>query len=267
MKIFKIKPEILFLLLIGMCAIFAPVLIKTKSIGALIAPHALLIVIGGTLCAGCIGFSTKEIFRAFVSLKSLFFKKDREEILYIADELVEMAKISRANGVLALREYRDYIRHPFLLNALNCALEENDTKTLEENLRLMSFLENKNDFKNVEIFEELGGYAPTFGILGAIIGLIQISTVNTQSQALLSGIATAFIATVYGVGSANLIFLPVAQKLKNLLEEKLFEHEVIISGILDIANMQSSVVVSEKLNKILVKNEIQNKGRVIPFAA
>ena len=83
----------------------------------------------------------------------------------------------------------------------------------------------------------------------------------------MSGIATAFIATVYGVGSANLIFLPVAQKLKNLLEEKLFEHEVIISGILDIANMQSSVVVSEKLNKILVKNEIQNKGREIPFAA
>ena len=263
----KIKPEIIFVMILGMLAIFAPVIIKTKSISALVAPHALLIVLGGTLCAGCIAFSTKEIIKAFCSLKSLFIAKNNHELLYIADELVEMAKISRAKGVLALREYSEYIRNPFLYNALKTALEETDIKALEENLRMMSFYENKNDFKNMEIFEELGGYAPTFGMLGAIIGLIQISTVNTNPQALLSGIATAFIATIYGVGVANLVFLPIAKKLKNNLNEKLFEQEIIISGIIDIANMQSSIVIGEKLDRILRENEISRKGKVIPFAA
>lgn len=267
MRTSKIKPEILIILAIGIIAIFAPVIIKTKSISTLIVPHALFIVIGGTLCAGCIGFSAKEIINAFASLKTLFVEKSKQELYNTADEIVEMAKISRSKGKLALQEYIDFIKNPFLANSLKYILEEDNVKTVEENLRLMSYYENKNDFKNIEIFEELGGYAPTFGILGAIIGLIQISTVNTDPQTLLSGIATAFIATVYGVGSANLIFLPIAKKLKNILNDKLFEHETIISGVIDIANMQSSIVVSEKLDKMLMENGIAKKENVIPFVA
>lgn len=267
MRTSKYKFETLFIILLGLFALFAPVILKTKSLSYLIAPHALLIVVGGTLCAGCISFSMREITGAFLSLKSLFVIKDSQRLINIADELIELAKISRAKGILALGEIADFIQDSFLRKAVKNMLEEPDTRALEDALRLVSFYENKKEFKNVEIFEELGGYAPTFGMLGAVVGLIQISATNADPKALLAGIATAFIATIYGVGSANLIFLPLAKKLKNNLDEKLLEQEIVISSILDIASMQSSIIISEKLERILLENNIIRGGKVIPFAA
>lgn len=265
MKTSKKGLELIFILLAGMVALFAPVILKTKSLSYIIAPHAFLIVIGGTICAICISFSIKELISAFCSLKSLFVVQHKD-LTILADDILELAKIARSKGLLAINEVIDYIQNPFLQKAARNLVEETDVKTLEENLRLMCFYENKDDFKNVEIFEEMGGYAPTFGMIGAVMGLIQISALSSDPKALLGGIATAFIATVYGVGSANLIFLPIAKKLKNILNEKLLEQEIIISSILDIANMQSSVIISEKLNKIINANTI-SEGKVIPFAA
>ena len=265
MKTSKKGLELIFILFAGMVALFAPVILKTKSLSYIIAPHAFLIVIGGTICAICISFSIKELMSAFCSLKSLFVFENKDMTL-LADDILELAKIARAKGLLALNEVIDYIQNPFLKKAASSLVEDDDPKTLEENLRLMCFYENKDDFKNVEIFEEMGGYAPTFGMIGAVMGLIQISAVSSDPKALLGGIATAFIGTVYRVGSANLIFLPIAKKLKNNLNEKLLEQEIIISSILDIANMQSSVIISEKLNKIINANTI-SEGKVIPFAA
>lgn len=265
MRTSKYGCELLFVLIAGVIALFAPVIVKTKSLSYIIAPHAFLIVIGGTICAICISFSIKELINAFYSLKSIFIFQNKDMTI-LADDILELAKIARAKGILALNEVVDYISNPFLQRAARNLTEENNVKNLEENLRLMSFYDNRNDFKNIEIFEEMGGYAPTFGMIGAVMGLIQISAVSSDPKALLGGIATAFIATVYGVGSANLIFLPIAKKLKNILDEKLLEQEIIISSILDIANEQSSIVISEKLNKILSVNTI-SEGKVIPFVA
>ena len=265
MKTSKYGFELIFVLFAGMIALFAPVILKTKSLSYIIAPHAFLIVIGGTICAICISFSMKELLNAFCSLKSLFVVQHKD-LTILADDILELAKIARSKGLLAINEVIDYIQNPFLQKAARNLIEETDVKTLEENLRLMCFYDNKDDFKNVEIFEEMGGYAPTFGMIGAVMGLIQISAVSSDPKALLGGIATAFIATVYGVGSANLIFLPIAKKIKNILDEKILEQEIIISSILDIANMQSSIVISEKLNKIINTNTI-SEGKVIPFAA
>ena len=255
MKTSKYGFELIFVLFAGMIALFAPVILKTKSLSYIIAPHAFLIVIGGTICAICISFSIKELLNAFCSLKSLFVVQHKD-LTILADDILELAKIARSKGLLAINEVIDYIQNPFLQRAARNLIEETDAKTLEENLRLMCFYDNKDDFKNVEIFEEMGGYAPTFGMIGAVMGLIQISAVSSDPKALLGGIA----------GSANLIFLPIAKKLKNILDEKLLEQEIIISSILDIANMQSSVVISEKLNKIINTNTI-SEGKVIPFAA
>ncbi len=266
MKTYKYGFEMIFILIVGLLALFVPVIVKTKSLSYIIAPHAFLIVMGGTICAICISFSIKELLNAFCSLK-LLFVREKKDWTILADDILELAKIVRAKGFLAIGEVVDYIQNPFLNKAARNLMEETDVKTLEENLRLLCFYDNKDDFKNIEIFEEMGGYAPTFGMVGALMGLIQISAISSDPKALLSGIATAFIATVYGVGSANLIFLPLAKKLKNILDEKLLEQEIILSSILDIANMQSSVVISEKLNKMLCDKEIINEGKVIPFAA
>lgn len=273
MKASKIKPEILFMffaLLFVIVLVFAPIILKTKSLNAVLAPHALFVVAGGTFLAGCISFSFGEIVTAFCSLRGLLCSRDENVLIYTCDDIIEMARIARARGVLALEEKVEYIENPFLKQAISALIRNEDAKTLEEDLRLLCFYTNRADFKNVEIFEELGGYAPTFGMLGAVLGLIQISALNAEPKALLSGIASAFAATVYGLGSANLIFLPCAKKLKNNLNDKLLEQEIIISSILDILNMQSSVVISEKLNRMLLENNIEGgfkRGKVIPFAA
>lgn len=267
MKTYKYKFDTAIILFVGLFALFAPIIMKTKSISTLIAPHALLIVIGGTLCAGCLSFSLEEIVRAFLSLKKLFIQESDNRIIALSSEIIELAKISRSKGILELARYLECIENPYLKKAVENLLEQNDTEVLRENLNMMSFYENKEDFKYIEIFEELGGYAPTFGIVGAIIGLIQISSINSDPKALLGGIATAFIATIYGVGSANLIFLPLAKKLKNILNEKLLEQEIITSAILDISNMQSSIIISEKLNRLIMQSQSEKKGKVLPFAA
>lgn len=267
MRTSKIRFEIIFVLIAGLFALFAPVIIKTKSLSCLIAPHALLIVIGGTLCAGCLSFSCSKIARAFVSLKSLFIVQDKRKLVNLADELVEIARLVRSRGPLALNEVLDNIANPFLKKAAINLAQAPDTKSFEDNLQFLSFYENRSSFENIEIFEELGGYAPTFGMLGAVIGLIQISAMNSDPNSLLSGIATAFIATVYGVGAANLFFLPIAKKLKNALDEKLLEQEIIMSSILDIAQQQSSIIIGEKLDRMLLENNITRGGKVLEFAA
>lgn len=267
MRTSKFKFEIIFVLLLGIFALFAPVVIKTKSLSYLIAPHALLIVIGGTLCAGCMSFSCSKILRAFKALKSLLIVQNKQKLLNLSDEIIEIAKIARANGHLALAETVDKIENPFLKKAVKNLSLEPDVKTFEDELRFMVYYQNKNDFENVDIFEELGGFAPTFGMLGAVIGLIQISALSSDPKSLLSGIATAFIATIYGVGAANLFFIPVAKKLKSALETKLLEQEIVISSILDIAQYQSSIIVSEKLDRILLENDIVRKGKILEFAA
>lgn len=255
--------EMILILFAGIVALFAPTVLKTKSLGFIIAPHALLIVIGGTLCAVCMSFSFREILSAFCSLKSLFTYQ-ANSIQSCAQDIIEISKIARSKGFLEAAQAAQYSQNPFLQSAAEKLADNTDIKSLEENLKLTFFCENKNDFKNIEIFEEMGGYAPTFGIIGAIIGLVQISALSSDPKSLLSGIATAFIATVYGVGSANLIFIPIAKKLKNILEDKLLEQEIIISSILDMANNQSSIIISEKLNRFLYEKQ---NTKVIPFAA
>ena len=266
MKTSKYGYQMILILTAGVLALFAPIVLKTKSLSFIIAPHALLIVLFGTLCAICISYSPKELFGALISLKSLFVSRE-SNLSRCAQEIIEIAKITRAKGFLVLEEISQQIENPFLKNALEYLHEDCDTRTLEENLKIMCFYENKEDFKNIEIFEEMGGYAPTFGIIGAVMGLIQISASSSDSKSLLGGIATAFIATVYGVASANMFFLPVAKKLKNSLEIKLSEQEIIISSVIDIANRQSSIIINEKLNRFLHANNFKGTNKVIPFAA
>ena len=264
-KLFKINTPVF--IIFGLCAIFLPIIIKTKSIGSLISPIALFIVIGGVFCATCVAFSLKRIIRAFCSLKNLFSKREEAELNTMAQELVEMAKVARSRGVEELADYIPNVKNSFIKLALPYLLSQPDITRLEDELRFLNYLCNKEDYENSEIFEEMGGYAPTFGMLGAIAGLIQITSMNTDPNALLSGIATAFVATLYGVASANLIFLPLAKKIRNNIDKSIITGEIALTLLLDIAQGQSSVVISEKLDRFFEMNNISRKGKVLKFAA
>lgn len=267
MKTFKFDIQTLLILLLGIAAVFMPIAIKTNSLSYLISPVALSIVVVGTFCAGAVSFSLKSVISAFLSLKNLFLKKDKKEFIALTDEIIELSKIARARGVGALYNLADEIQNEKLKSAIETMLETADEKTLEDALRFDVFLQNREDFKNIEIFEELGGYSPTFGMLGALAGLIQVSVISPEPKLLLTGIAGAFVATLYGVIGANLIFLPLAKKLELELNEKLLEQEVIITSILDISKETSSIIISEKIDKMLVGNNISKGGKLYRFAA
>ena len=107
--------------------------------------------------------------------------------------------------------------------------------------------DEEEELINSRVFEALGGYAPTFGIVGAVMGLIQIMSYIQQPEILAQGIATAFVSTLYGVGFANLLFLPVAGKLKLNLREKVLLQEIILQGIVSIQMQEAPMVIEEKL--------------------
>mgnify|MGYP003308419915 CR=1 FL=1 len=172
-----------------------------------------------------------------------------------------MSKISlyvRKNGLLALKEIIPNVSNEFLKKCLKNCLEIGDTHRLEENLKNLVLVENRKDLTNIEIFEELGGYAPTFGIVGAIIGLIQIASSSQSLTELMPGIATAFCATLWGLALANLVFLPIAGNYRNTLKDKANYQEIVIKTVLKICQNQSSIEVREDLNEF--KENLAPKG-------
>ena len=114
-------------------------------------------------------------------------------------------------------------------------------------------LERERLLEAARVYEAMGGYSPTIGILGAVLGLIQAMSFITDPQLLGAGVATAFIATIYGVGLANLLFLPMAHKLKQRVEEKMLYHEMLAEGIIAISDGQSPMNIELKLEAYRVE--------------
>jgi len=237
----------------GLGVIVVSYLLKGSDIKAILHPGALLIVVGGTLCAACLNFSVPKVIKAFSDAKSLFVsKKDtaREDIQLLG----ELSKYARRKGILALKDVIPQVENDFIKKCLRTCLEESSAETLERSLRNYTTYENKSDITSIEVFEELGGYAPTFGIVGAVIGLIQITSNTTDMSALMPGIATAFCATLWGLALANLVFLPISGNFRNALKDKTMFQNIVIKSVVAIFQSQSTIVVNDDLQEFVEKN-------------
>lgn len=259
----KINLENALILGAGLGIILLAYFLKSDNLEAIFHPSALLIVIGGTFCAGCLNFSFSKVIGAFSSAKRLFFNK-KDTTLEDLQLLSELVKYARRKGILALKNVVPQVENEFLKKCLRTTLEENSAESLERTLRTYVSYENKKDVTNIDIFEELGGYAPTFGIVGAVIGLIQITSTTQTVQELMPGIATAFCATLWGLALANIVFLPISGNFKNALKDKIMFQNIVIKSVVGIFQSQSTIVVNDDLQEFVDKNlEIkpqQNKG-------
>lgn len=215
------------------------------SMVSLFQPSAILIVLGGTFCASLLNFSPTTLINALKSSMDVFF--NRKPQIKVIDEIIYLAHHAKQNGLFSLNELIEKIQDPFLRRGIQLSLDYNNPQMIYDILKAEIAFNEEEELINSRVFEALGGYAPTFGIVGAVMGLIQIMSHIQQPEVLAHGIAVAFVSTLYGVGFANLLFLPVAGKLKLNLREKVLLKEVILQGIVSIQMEETPMVVEEKL--------------------
>lgn len=235
-----------FALFTGLIMVFATQKFEGGSISVLLQPTAFFIVIGGTFCAALLNFKYETIKTAFRKAKGIFYKEESSTLSTIQD-IVQLSYYARKNGVFALQNVLSGVKDSFLSRGLQLAIDINNPQLLYDVLSAEISYEEEEELINSRVFEALGGYAPTFGIVGAVMGLIQVMSNIQNINALGSGIATAFVATLYGVGFANLILLPIAGNLKHKTREKILLKEVVLQGILSIIMQENPAIIEEKL--------------------
>lgn len=242
----KLNLAAVFALIAGLFMVFATLMFEGGSILTLIKPTAFFIVIGGTFCAALLNFNYATIKNAFKNAKSIFYKEENPPMKVI-DDIIQLSYYARKNGLLALQNVLAGVRDSFLSRGLQLAIDTSSPQLLYDVLSAEIAYEEEEELISSRVFEALGGYAPTFGIVGAVMGLIQVMSNIQNVHVLCSGIATAFVATLYGVGCANLILLPIAGNLKQKTREKILLKEVILQGILSILMQENPAIIEEKL--------------------
>jgi chemotaxis protein MotA len=220
--------------------------IEGGSIMSLVQPTAALIVLGGTLGAVLLSFSLTDVLRTGRALRTAF-GWDGETPAGTIDAVMHYATLAQQVGLLKLDEHLHDVADPFLRKALMLLVD--GAKPGE----LRGILETENEYREeydeipAKVFEAAGGYAPTIGILGAVLGLIHVMQHLEDPSKLGSGIAVAFVATIYGVASANLFFLPIATKLKRKARYMARRHELMLEGVLAIQDGLTPRNVYDKL--------------------
>lgn len=207
---------------------------------------AALIVLGGTIGAVMITTPMKVLLGAAGRLGSVFMETSHSAEALI-EEIIEYATQARKQGIVSLEQQAGNIRDPFLKKALNLAIDGIDLSQLRSIMELEIGLMEHHGEAEAKVFESAGGYSPTVGIIGAVLGLMQVMKNLANIEEVGHGIATAFVATVYGVAIANLFFLPAANKLKARVKEQVHLKELALEGVLSLVEGLNPKLIRTKL--------------------
>jgi chemotaxis protein MotA len=240
---------ILIGLAVGLASIVVSVKIDGGHLAALLNLSAFLIIMGGTLGATIVSSSLAQVLRLPALVRKALFGGIHLDSRAIIDTLVEFAQKARKEGILALQEEvgRPGV-DPFLVKGLQLVVDGADEETVKDILQTEINATRERHATGIEIFATMGGYSPTMGILGAILGLVHVlGQMGESTDNLGAGIAVAFIASLYGVGVANLVFLPLSSNLKLKSHEEIFLREVMVEGVLAIQAGQNPHMLEQKL--------------------
>ena len=208
---------------------------------------ALMIVLGGTIGAVMVTTPLKTLLRAAKCLGSVFMEHAQSPAQVI-EEIISYATKARKNSIISLESDLPNIADPFLRKAISLSVDGTDLQELRKMMELDIEMEHKNGEAIVKVYEAAGGYAPTIGIIGAVLGLIQVMKHLENIEEVGRGIAVAFVATVYGVASANLFFLPAANKIKARFHHALEIKELMLEGVCSIVEGLNPKLIRVKLD-------------------
>ncbi len=241
------------------------VLMEGGSPAALLNIPALLIVGGGTLAATAASTSLENL-KAVPALYRIAFKGSTVDHAAAARRMLALAEKARREGLLALESDLDSLDDPYARKGLQLVVDGADSELVRAVLQAeIDGLAQRHAAK-ADVFTTAGGFAPTLGILGTVMGLVHVLENLSSPSELGHSIATAFLATLYGVGSANLIYLPVANKLKELSAEELAYREMLVEAILSIQAGDNPRLLAEKLEVFLPPERRQSSEALIAEA-
>jgi chemotaxis protein MotA len=223
-------------------------------IGSIMQLTAFIIVMGGTMGAICVQFPLSVVLKSVSLLSLAIFDKDQNSKGNI-QKIIDLANVSRKQGLLALEGQVKSITDPFFRKGVQLIVDGTDPKLVADILETDMEHHEEEGVIASKVWESAGGYSPTVGILGAVLGLIHVMENLADPSKLGSGIAVAFVATVYGVGAANLFFLPLANKIKLKIKKETTARTLIITGLVALAQGENPRLIQEKLEGYLPHNQ------------
>ncbi|MDH0645624.1 flagellar motor protein [Pseudomonas sp. GD03858] len=233
-------------LILAFVAIVGGNFLEGGHAGALLNGPAALIVLGGTLAAALLQSPLSSFKRALQIVRWIFFPP-RVDLAGGIDRVVNWSLTARKEGLLGLEGVADAEPDPYARKGLQLLVDGAEPEAIRSILEVDFLTQESRDIQAAKVFESMGGYAPTIGIIGAVMGLIHVMGNLADPSQLGNGIAVAFVATIYGVASANLILLPVANKLKALTLRQSRYREMLLEGLLSIAEGENPRSIELKL--------------------
>jgi chemotaxis protein MotA len=220
------------------------------KVGQLLQPTAALIVFGGTLGAVLVQFPFSVVKEAVAQLKAVFIGR-KDPAAQLIDDLTRYSVRARRNGLMSLDSELELIQEPFLKKAMTLAVDGTHASDLRQRMEFEMDSEADREDLIPKVYEAAGGFAPTIGIIGAVIGLIQVMQRLENINEVGKGIAVAFVATVYGVGSANIFFLPCAGRIKIMMRRKQVLRELMLDGVISMVEKLNPRVFESKFSTYL----------------
>jgi chemotaxis protein MotA len=233
-------------ILIGLVAIIGGNFLEGGHFGSLLQLTAFLIVAGGTLGAVVLQSPQRDFLRGLRML-SWIVSPPRIENEIVVEKIIEWSKLARKEGLLSLEDIADEETDTFTRKGLHMLIDGSEPETIRMVMEVDIDTQEQAYMAGAKVFEAAGGYAPTIGILGAVMGLIHVMENLSDPSKLGSGIAVAFVATIYGVGGANLFLLPIAAKLRSIVQRQVSHNEMILDGLVAIAQGENPRSIESKL--------------------
>jgi chemotaxis protein MotA len=235
---------------IGFGALLFGTVLEGGDLHLILNPVAFLIVMGGTLGAVMVHTPTKVFLKSLGSFPRVFFPP-KLQAGYVVKNFLLMARSYKKEGQLSVISYERKFQDPFIKKSLKMLMDGSSVSLMKDILNLDISLEERNQQLHSDFYKSLGGYSPTIGLVGAILGLINVMSNLGNPELLGHGLAVAFVSTLYGVAFANLVFLPVAEKLAILSESEAMFRDMIVTGIVSIREGESHAITEARMRSFL----------------
>jgi chemotaxis protein MotA len=237
-------------LLLAMVAIMLGAVLKGAGLHALVSAAAFMIVVVGTVAAICVQ-TPMEVMRRALAMFPWIIRPPAHAPAEMIRKIIDWSHIARRQGLLSLEKLIDYESDPFLRKGLQLVVDGSEPDIIRSTLEFDLHAREAADTRAAKVFEGMGVYSPTLGIIGAVLGLMAVMQNLDDPSKLGHGIAAAFTATVYGIGMANLFFLPVANKLKVAVQARTHLDEMQLEGLVGIAQGENPRIIEGKLVSFL----------------
>ena len=245
-------------LVVALVGISGGMLLEGGHIGSIMQFTAAVIVIGGTIGAVLVSTTREDLITGLKLLRLGFGEPKVDDPDTVLRELIEAAQFARKDSILALEKRVKSFSSPFMQTVFRFVIDGVDPQVLRDIFEAKLALEEDNLLAGAKIYTDAGGYSPTIGIIGAVLGLIHVMANLTDTSKLGAGIAVAFVATVYGVGMANLFFLPLGAKIKRKIHKQNETKIMILEGAIGIMTGLTPFIIEEKLKAFMHHPKKQN---------